>query len=141
MKSHKSALNDSLGLIRSYSDIRTNSPVLDRKAYNHCDIYHPSYRSKSDVAVAQYDGVMASEESVVGDDHRFCDRRRLAWVRRSYPAPFTTGIIVFCIALGISLSQLGAEADVMIQFFAIMDKVIMKLVMTVMCTHLSELCV
>ncbi|EYC44597.1 hypothetical protein Y032_0456g1783 [Ancylostoma ceylanicum] len=42
------------------------------------------------------------------------------------------GIIVFCIALGISLSQLGAEADVMIQFFAIMDKVIMKLVMTVM---------
>ncbi|CAD6190483.1 unnamed protein product [Caenorhabditis auriculariae] len=42
------------------------------------------------------------------------------------------GIIVFCIGVGISLSQLGAEASVMVQFFVIMDKVIMKLVMTVM---------
>ncbi|CAI2357037.1 unnamed protein product [Caenorhabditis sp. 36 PRJEB53466] len=42
------------------------------------------------------------------------------------------GVIVFCIAIGISLSQLGEEAHVMVQFFVIMDKVIMKLVMTVM---------
>ncbi|CAI4226393.1 unnamed protein product [Auanema sp. JU1783] len=42
------------------------------------------------------------------------------------------GIIVFCIAVGISLSQLGNEGHVMIQFFVIMDKVIMRLVMTVM---------
>ncbi|ULT81804.1 hypothetical protein L5515_017519 [Caenorhabditis briggsae] len=42
------------------------------------------------------------------------------------------GVIVFCIAIGISLSQLGQEAHVMVQFFVIMDKVIMKLVMTVM---------
>ena len=43
-----------------------------------------------------------------------------------------SGIIVFCIAVGISLSQMGHEAHVMVQFFVIMDKVIMKLVMTVM---------
>ncbi|VDN60422.1 unnamed protein product [Dracunculus medinensis] len=42
------------------------------------------------------------------------------------------GIIVFCIAFGIVLSQLGEQARVMVEFFAVMDQVIMKLVMMVM---------
>ncbi|KJH42604.1 putative excitatory amino acid transporter 1 [Dictyocaulus viviparus] len=41
------------------------------------------------------------------------------------------GVIVFSIAIGISLSQLGAEADVMIQLFIVMDKIIMRLMMVV----------
>jgi len=39
---------------------------------------------------------------------------------------------VFCTAIGISLSQLGDEAATMINFFVILDKVIMKIVMLVM---------
>ncbi|KAH7714715.1 glutamate transporter protein [Aphelenchoides avenae] len=42
------------------------------------------------------------------------------------------GIIVFCIAFGIVLSQFGEEAGAMLEFFVILDKVIMKLVSYVM---------
>ncbi|CAJ0585593.1 unnamed protein product, partial [Mesorhabditis spiculigera] len=48
------------------------------------------------------------------------------------PGMNVLGVIVFCIAVGIVLSQMGEEANVMIQFFVILDKVIMKLVMAVM---------
>ncbi|CAJ0960392.1 unnamed protein product, partial [Mesorhabditis belari] len=48
------------------------------------------------------------------------------------PGMNVLGVIVFCIAVGTVLSQLGEEANVMIQFFVILDKVIMKLVMTIM---------
>ncbi|KAE9414204.1 hypothetical protein Angca_009197, partial [Angiostrongylus cantonensis] len=41
------------------------------------------------------------------------------------------GIIVFCTAMGIALSQLGSEAFVMTQFFVALDKVVMKLIMVV----------
>lgn len=47
------------------------------------------------------------------------------------------GIIVFCIAVGIVLSQMQEEANAMVQFFVVLDKVIMKLVMTVMWYVLS----
>jgi solute carrier family 1 (high affinity glutamate transporter) protein 2 len=42
------------------------------------------------------------------------------------------GIIVFCIAFGIVLSQLGDEARVMLDFFSVLDKVIMRLVSYIM---------
>ncbi|VDK46528.1 unnamed protein product [Anisakis simplex] len=48
------------------------------------------------------------------------------------PGMNVLGIIVFCIAFGIVVSQLGEEARLMVEFFVIMDQVIMKLVMTVM---------
>uniref|UniRef100_A0A0N5ATZ5 Amino acid transporter n=1 Tax=Syphacia muris TaxID=451379 RepID=A0A0N5ATZ5_9BILA len=43
------------------------------------------------------------------------------------------GIIAFCIAFGIAVSQLGAEGQPMVDFFSVMDKVIMKLVSLIMC--------
>ncbi|CAD5212045.1 unnamed protein product [Bursaphelenchus okinawaensis] len=42
------------------------------------------------------------------------------------------GIIIFCIGFGIVVSQLGDEARVMVDFFSVMDKVIMQLVGYVM---------
>ncbi|VDO29537.1 unnamed protein product, partial [Brugia timori] len=42
------------------------------------------------------------------------------------------GVIVFCISFGIVLSQLGEQAQTMVDFFSIMDQVIMKLVMLIM---------
>lgn len=42
------------------------------------------------------------------------------------------GVIIFCIAFGIVVSQLGDEAQVMVDFFSAMDKIIMKLVGYVM---------
>uniref|UniRef100_A0A914CTA5 Amino acid transporter n=1 Tax=Acrobeloides nanus TaxID=290746 RepID=A0A914CTA5_9BILA len=42
------------------------------------------------------------------------------------------GIITFCIAVGIVLSQLGHEGVRVVEFFATMDKVIMRLVMYIM---------
>ncbi|VDK86712.1 unnamed protein product, partial [Onchocerca ochengi] len=42
------------------------------------------------------------------------------------------GVIVFCISFGIVLSQLGEQAQTMVNFFAIMDQVIMRLVMLIM---------
>ncbi|KAI6230382.1 Excitatory amino acid transporter 2 [Aphelenchoides fujianensis] len=43
------------------------------------------------------------------------------------------GIIIFCIAFGIIVSQLGDEARIMIEFFSALDQVIMKLVSYIMC--------
>lgn len=43
-----------------------------------------------------------------------------------------TGIIVFCISFGVVLSQLGEQAHTMVNFFYIMDQVIMRLVMLIM---------
>lgn len=42
------------------------------------------------------------------------------------------GFIVFCIAIGIVISQLGEQSTLMVQFFVILDIVIMKLVGIVM---------
>uniref|UniRef100_A0A915Q5L2 Amino acid transporter n=1 Tax=Setaria digitata TaxID=48799 RepID=A0A915Q5L2_9BILA len=42
------------------------------------------------------------------------------------------GVIVFCISFGIVLSQLGEQARTMVDFFSIMDQVIMRLVMIIM---------
>ncbi|CAG9533714.1 unnamed protein product [Cercopithifilaria johnstoni] len=42
------------------------------------------------------------------------------------------GVIVFCISFGIVLSQLGEQAYTVVNFFSILDKVIMKLVMYIM---------
>ncbi|MCP9263933.1 Glutamate transporter protein [Dirofilaria immitis] len=42
------------------------------------------------------------------------------------------GVIVFCISFGIVLSQLGEQAQTMVDFFSIMDQVIMRLVMLIM---------
>ncbi|EFO20618.1 excitatory amino acid transporter [Loa loa] len=42
------------------------------------------------------------------------------------------GVIVFCISFGIVLSQMGEQAQTMVDFFSIMDQVIMKLVMLIM---------
>ncbi|VDM99003.1 unnamed protein product [Thelazia callipaeda] len=42
------------------------------------------------------------------------------------------GIIVFSISFGIVLSQLGEQARTMVEFFSVMDQVIMRLVMIIM---------
>ena len=42
------------------------------------------------------------------------------------------GIIAFCIAFGIVVSQLGPQGQPMVEFFSVMDKVIMKLVSMIM---------
>ncbi|KAL3094992.1 hypothetical protein niasHS_006343 [Heterodera schachtii] len=42
------------------------------------------------------------------------------------------GIIVFCISFGIVISQLGAQARIMVDFFAVLDLVIMRLVSLIM---------
>lgn len=48
------------------------------------------------------------------------------------PGMNVLGVIVFCIGVGIVLSQLGEEAEPVVNIFVIMDKVIMKLVMMTM---------
>ncbi|KAI6183944.1 Excitatory amino acid transporter 2 [Aphelenchoides bicaudatus] len=40
---------------------------------------------------------------------------------------FRLGVIIFCIAFGIVTSQLGEEAQIMVDFFSALDKIIMKL--------------
>lgn len=42
------------------------------------------------------------------------------------------GVIIFCIAFGIVVGQMGDQGKVMVDFFVIMDQVIMKLVMMIM---------
>lgn len=42
------------------------------------------------------------------------------------------GIIIFCIGFGIIISQLGENARVMVEFFSVLDQVIMKLVSYIM---------
>ncbi|KAK0392987.1 hypothetical protein QR680_000007 [Steinernema hermaphroditum] len=48
------------------------------------------------------------------------------------PGMNVLGVIVFCIGFGIMVSQLGEEAQIIVDFFVAMDKVIMGLVMIVM---------
>uniref|UniRef100_A0A915ATV9 Amino acid transporter n=2 Tax=Parascaris univalens TaxID=6257 RepID=A0A915ATV9_PARUN len=48
------------------------------------------------------------------------------------PGMNVLGIIVFCIAFGIVVSQLGEQGRLMVDFFVIMDQVIMRLVMMIM---------
>uniref|UniRef100_A0A0M3HUC3 Amino acid transporter n=1 Tax=Ascaris lumbricoides TaxID=6252 RepID=A0A0M3HUC3_ASCLU len=47
------------------------------------------------------------------------------------PGMNVLGIIVFCIAFGIVVSQLGEQGRLMVDFFVIMDQVIMRLVMMI----------
>jgi hypothetical protein len=44
----------------------------------------------------------------------------------------TSGIIIFCIGFGIVASQLGDEAQIMVDFFSALDKIIMRLVSYIM---------
>lgn len=45
---------------------------------------------------------------------------------------FLLGIIVFCTGFGIVISQLGDRARIIVDFFVILEAVIMKLVETLM---------
>ena len=47
--------------------------------------------------------------------------------------PIFTGIIAFCISFGIVISQLGERARIMVEFFAVLDMAIMRLVSLIMC--------
>lgn len=49
------------------------------------------------------------------------------------------GIIVFCIGFGIVISQLGEQARVMVDFFVILDAIIMRLVSYIMWYGISSL--
>jgi solute carrier family 1 (high affinity glutamate transporter) protein 2 len=44
----------------------------------------------------------------------------------------TSGIIVFCIGFGVVISQMGDKARVMVDFFVILDAIIMQLVSVIM---------
>jgi len=69
--------------------------------------------------------------SVVGDN---ITEAAIEWVR-SYPMADgvnVLGIITFCTAFGILISNMGTKAQIMIDFFSVLNEIIMKMVLLVM---------
>jgi len=45
---------------------------------------------------------------------------------------FVAGIIVFCITFGIVIGQMGEEAKIMIDFFQVLNEIVMRIVGVIM---------